>query len=373
MVRLDLKKKIVTIGITVIVGIALFAQFGDGWFRSESVWASPDAAPSMSAETRNYAVEAMWEYVGTRAKDVANLRPYIDASTAKHGWNPAVVTALVWHESGGDMTAKGEAGEVCAAQVIPKKEALALGWPSWFTRPSASELMDPAYCIEWATDYLYSKYEAAGGDLWDAYRMYNGVGAGARNYANKVTDLYNDLVEVAIQASPEAQQLQHTSVQLRRRFTTTPYDPMPSIAQDFWEPAEYMACGHHSGIDFGRGFEATVRAVEAGRVVAVFPMYGECRFRGCNVVIINHGRFPDGDHLYTIYSHGSKAYVQPGQWVEAGVPVIAESNRGYGRVSHVHFEVYKGLFTGDKHAPFGYGPTTCAPGWLDPKDFLPGY
>ena len=85
----------------------------------------------------------------------------------------------------------------------------------------------------------------------------------------------------------------------------------------------------HTGTDIGAPYGATFVAANDGVVVkaAYNAAYG-------NMVIVDHG-----GGISTLYAHGSEIYVQEGDSVFQGDPVLAVGSTGYSTGPHAHFEV----------------------------------
>ena len=85
----------------------------------------------------------------------------------------------------------------------------------------------------------------------------------------------------------------------------------------------------HTGTDIGAPYGATFVAANDGVVVkaAYNAAYG-------NMVIVDHG-----GGISTLYAHGSEIYVQEGDTVFQGDPILAVGSTGYSTGPHAHFEV----------------------------------
>lgn len=86
----------------------------------------------------------------------------------------------------------------------------------------------------------------------------------------------------------------------------------------------------HAGIDLGGIREGTpINAVRDGKVVL-------SRWNGGygNNVVIDHG-----DHMTTVYGHGSKLLVKEGQEVKAGDVIMLAGNTGHSYGTHLHLEI----------------------------------
>ena len=95
--------------------------------------------------------------------------------------------------------------------------------------------------------------------------------------------------------------------------------------------------GYHSGMDVSASVGTSVRAMAAGRVVAVqpFPVRG-------NVIVIDHGR-----GVMTTYCHLSQWKVNVGDFVKQGDVIALSGNTGRSEGPHLHFELAVGGVTVD--------------------------
>jgi len=163
-------------------------------------------------------------------------------------------------------------------------------------------------------------------------------------------------------------QLQEEMRQLTNQFTTS--------GQLLWPLAEYgnsyITSGYgnrthpitkqpsvfHGGIDIGiprtrwpgsstyNGSPVYIRAADNGIVL----------FSGTNggygrMVIISHGRGPDGQELTTVYAHCHSLLVSAGQEVSRGHSIATVGSTGSSTGPHIHFEV---RVNGERRNPMGY-------------------
>lgn len=98
-----------------------------------------------------------------------------------------------------------------------------------------------------------------------------------------------------------------------------------------------MLFGYHSGMDVSASVGTAVRAMAAGRVVAVqpFPVRG-------NVIVVDHGR-----GVMTTYCHLSQWKVSVGDFVKQGDVIALSGNTGRSEGPHLHFELAVGGVTVD--------------------------
>jgi murein DD-endopeptidase MepM/ murein hydrolase activator NlpD len=91
----------------------------------------------------------------------------------------------------------------------------------------------------------------------------------------------------------------------------------------------------HQGIDYDGNFGDDIRAVGAGRVVKAgwwANGYGIS-------VLVNHG-----GNFYSHYAHMQHDYVAVGQRVKAGQVIGEVGATGDATGSHLHFEVWRGMW-----------------------------
>jgi murein DD-endopeptidase MepM/ murein hydrolase activator NlpD len=87
----------------------------------------------------------------------------------------------------------------------------------------------------------------------------------------------------------------------------------------------------HTGADFAAATGTRIGAAHAGVVRAAGWQNGNG-----NTVVIDHG-----NGVSTLYGHGSKLLVKPGDRVEAGQAVALAGSTGYATGPHLHLEVRK--------------------------------
>jgi soluble lytic murein transglycosylase-like protein len=130
----------------------------------------------------------------------AGFRRTVEDSARREGIPPHILAALLQHESSWNPRARGAAGEVGIAQILPSTAAQ----PGYGLRPISLEAAaDPNQAIPWAASYLARRGRAAGADwstpegVQKALAAYNGAGPQARQYARTVSGLANQLQGLA--------------------------------------------------------------------------------------------------------------------------------------------------------------------------------
>ncbi|RYM06040.1 peptidase M23 [Sporolactobacillus sp. THM7-7] len=126
----------------------------------------------------------------------------------------------------------------------------------------------------------------------------------------------------------------------------------PSASSGFIMPTNgYMSSGFghrsfdngfHPGIDIANGIGTPVKAAADG---VVFRAYQSSSYG--NVVMITH--LIGGQTYTTVYAHLSSYNVSTGQTVSQGQVIGAMGNTGESFGSHLHFELYQGLWTPPPH------------------------
>jgi|GEM_PF-5763668 len=122
----------------------------------------------------------------------------------------------------------------------------------------------------------------------------------------------------------------------------------------------------HGGTDYSVPVGTDVQATAAGTVVRSWfsNSYG-------NVVVVDHGASADnpGEHVYTLYAHGSERPVAQGTAVNAGDVVLRSGNTGNSTGPHLHYEVIRTEHRATDRAFFGNLNIRHSPQEL--RDLLP--
>jgi soluble lytic murein transglycosylase-like protein len=112
----------------------------------------------------------------------------------KNGLSPNLIAAVMLQESGGDPLSYSHSGAVGLMQVMPRDgiaaSFLCKNRPCFASRPTISELQDPAFNLEYATGMmagLLSRF----GNLRDSLRAYGPMDMGYI-YADKVLAIYQN-------------------------------------------------------------------------------------------------------------------------------------------------------------------------------------
>ena len=114
--------------------------------------------------------------------------PQIEAAAAAYDLDPALIAAVMTQESGGQAEVISASGAVGLMQVMPSDGAAAafqcVNGPCFARRPSTSELLDPAFNVDYGARMLAGLIGKFGSvrDALRAYGPYN-IGYG---YADKV-------------------------------------------------------------------------------------------------------------------------------------------------------------------------------------------
>jgi murein DD-endopeptidase MepM/ murein hydrolase activator NlpD len=124
----------------------------------------------------------------------------------------------------------------------------------------------------------------------------------------------------------------------------------------------------HHGVDMPNPIGEIVRAAGSGTVIyaadgrqADTPIFQNSPSYG-NVVVIQHDFSYRGQLVWTLYAHLNSAFVQAGQYVEAGEPIGQVGNTGRVTGPHVHFEVRLGDTPEDNRYGNTYNPVL----WMVP-------
>ncbi len=118
----------------------------------------------------------------------------------------------------------------------------------------------------------------------------------------------------------------------------------------------------HGGVDIGidrtrwpgsssyNGNPVSIRAADNG-IVLFAGINGTLSSGYGRMVIIDHGKGPDGKELTTVYAHAHSLLVSKGQEVSKGQPIAVVGSTGSSTGPHVHFEV---RVNGERTNPMSY-------------------
>ena len=92
--------------------------------------------------------------------------PQIEAAAQEVGLPAALIASVIVQESGGDPTAYSSSGAVGLMQVMPRDglaaDFMCVNGPCFASRPTIAELEDPAYNIQYGSQYLAGLVEKFG-------------------------------------------------------------------------------------------------------------------------------------------------------------------------------------------------------------------
>ena len=92
--------------------------------------------------------------------------PQIEAAAQEVGLPAALIASVIVQESGGDPTAYSSSGAVGLMQVMPRDglaaDFMCVNGPCFASRPTIAELEDPAYNIQFGSQYLAGLVEKFG-------------------------------------------------------------------------------------------------------------------------------------------------------------------------------------------------------------------
>lgn len=101
--------------------------------------------------------------------------------------------------------------------------------------------------------------------------------------------------------------------------------------------------GHlHAGIDLEGSFSEKIFAIGRGQVQMIFHDFPH------QTVIVKH-HLPDGNHLFSVYTHVEQVKVDVGDWVDEKTSLARLFNEdelkraNFGTPNHLHFEIRKSM------------------------------
>jgi len=120
---------------------------------------------------------------------------FIETTSAKYGLDPLLIAAVMLIESGGQPEVISHSGAVGLLQVMPRDGIAStfqcINGPCFASRPTISELMDPAFNVDFGTRMLAGLISKKG-DVRDALKSYGPYDVGY-DYADKVLSIYSGL------------------------------------------------------------------------------------------------------------------------------------------------------------------------------------
>lgn len=177
--------------------------------------------------------------------------------------------------------------------------------------------------------------------------------------------------------------------------TRLPQQPAPSklICQEFYSPfndsdrksfasierrlvgsyGEYRKSykpGHlHAGIDLEGSFGETVYAIGRGQVFMVFREFPH------KTMIVKH-QLPEGNHLFSVYTHVEEVKVGVGDWVDEQTSLARlfteyELERAnFGTPNHLHLEIRKSIHDGGRASYASMSRQELNKFCMDPMEFF---
>jgi hypothetical protein len=104
-----------------------------------------------------------------------------------------LVAALIWYESGGMFDAYSHSGAVGLMQVMPRDGKAASfqceGQPCFQDRPSIRQLRNPAFNVQYGTQYLKQLVKKHRGNLREALKEYGPIDVGY-DYADTILSIF---------------------------------------------------------------------------------------------------------------------------------------------------------------------------------------
>jgi hypothetical protein len=118
----------------------------------------------------------------------------ITKHSKKNNFDPDLIAAIIWQESGGNPIAFSSSGAVGLMQVMPHDGIAAsfqcINGPCFTNRPSISELQRPSFNIKYGTGMLAGLKQKYG-SIREALKFYGPMNVGYY-YADKVLGIYNN-------------------------------------------------------------------------------------------------------------------------------------------------------------------------------------
>lgn len=119
----------------------------------------------------------------------------IQNAATNTGLDSKLIAVLVAWESAGDRVAKSYQGAVGLMQVMPRDgisaNQMCINGPCFADRPTIAELEDPAFNLEYGSDFLAGLVSKYG--LREALFRYGPKDVGYEGYADPLLTLYNKI------------------------------------------------------------------------------------------------------------------------------------------------------------------------------------
>lgn len=171
----------VLIGCVNVAALGYFA--GQAWKTTGSPPPEPVIAETPQPE------DCAWARLYPRS--ITRWCSLIEEYSQRSGLETSLIAALMLEESGGDPQALSRSGAVGLLQVMPRDGAargfVCQNGPCFASRPTAAELVDPEFNMDYGTRTLASLVKKMG-SLRDALKAYGPVGMGYR-YADAVLSI----------------------------------------------------------------------------------------------------------------------------------------------------------------------------------------
>lgn len=166
-----------------------------------------------------------------------------------------------------------------------------------------------------------------------------------KNTVNNLEKLEKEKVEVEKQIALSIAQGSLKFDKIPRYIGGEMMWPVPSCQSFKWITA-YFGAGYkdgyvgsnHSGVDIaipsGQVGKHKAVAAQDGRVITAVKNQNGSKVSYGNYIVIDHG-----GGVYTLYGHAHKVFVNVGDMVKKGQPIMDVGSTGYSTGPHLHFEV----------------------------------
>jgi hypothetical protein len=158
----------------------------------EILQADSDSDQDQLADLSNTQISPKCSINSTYPENVLQWCTQIMRHAAKNNFDPNLIAAVIWQESGGNPSAYSKSGAVGLMQVMPRDGIAAsfqcINGPCFSNRPSINELEKPNFNIKYGTGMLAGLLQKHG-NLREALKFYGPVNVGYY-YADKVLNIY---------------------------------------------------------------------------------------------------------------------------------------------------------------------------------------